>query len=424
MAVDGRVSVAWRSGPLAVPSFRLLAGGQFASTVGDYCYAVALPWLVLSDHGSPALLGLVLACYGIPRMALIPAGGVLADKIGPRTLMLCADTGRCAVVVVLTVLASRHAASLAALGPPAALIGAGEGLFLPASYSIMPSLLDGERLAAGNALSTATVSAGSLIGPALGGALVAVTGASTAALGVDAASFAVSALTLALIPRRAIPGSHAVASASGNPVSGNPSPEDTDPRASGSVLAILRRARAVQVVLAVIVTANLGISGMNAVAIPALAHARWGPAGLGALLACDAAGMLIGSLAAARTGRVRPPTLFTSAVFGIAAAFCVLPYVGEAGAAAAMLVSGACTGLANVTILNVVQRQMPSAVLGRVMSAFMLCAFGAYPLSVLVAGLIVRHLGPVPYFPIAGLLLTAAMLGGLRQREFRQFGAG
>jgi hypothetical protein len=430
MAVNGRVSMAWRSGPLTVPSFRLLVGGQFASTVGDYCYAVALPWLVLSDHGSPALLGLVLACYGIPRMALIPAGGMLADKIGPRTLMLCADTGRCAAVVVLTVLASRHAASLAALGPPGALIGAGEGLFLPASFSIMPSLLDGERLAAGNALSTATVSAGSLIGPALGGALVAVTGASTAALGVDAASFAVSALTLALIPRRAVSGSHAaVASAADNPGS-----EDTDPRAgtadaggtgaSESVLAILRRARAVQVVLAVIVAANLGSSGMDAVAIPALAHARWGPVGFGALLACAAAGTLLGSLAAAWTGRVRPPTLFTSAVFGIAVAFCVVPYVGEAGAAAAMLVSGACTGLANVIILTVVQKQMPSAVLGRVMSVFMLCAFGSYPLSVLVAGLIVRHLGPVPFFPIAGVLLAAMMLGGLRQREFRQFGVG
>ena len=42
---------AWQSGPLAVRSFRLLAGGQFASMIGDYCYAVALPWPVLSAHG-------------------------------------------------------------------------------------------------------------------------------------------------------------------------------------------------------------------------------------------------------------------------------------------------------------------------------------------------------------------------------------
>ena len=41
-----------RSGPLAVRSFRLLAGGQFTSTIGDYCYAVALPWLVFREFGA------------------------------------------------------------------------------------------------------------------------------------------------------------------------------------------------------------------------------------------------------------------------------------------------------------------------------------------------------------------------------------
>jgi hypothetical protein len=52
-------------GPLGVRSFRLLTGGQFTSTIGDYCYAVALPWLVLSNRVGPALFfpiaGAVLA---------------------------------------------------------------------------------------------------------------------------------------------------------------------------------------------------------------------------------------------------------------------------------------------------------------------------------------------------------------------------
>ena len=160
-------------------SFRLLAGGQFASTIGDYCYAVALPWLVLSSRGGAILLGTVLACYGVPRTVLIPAGGVLADRIGARTVMLAADAARGVLVAALAVLAARHTASLAALGPIAAGVGAGEGLFIPASFAIMPSLLDGERLAAGNAISAAAVQAGSLLGPALGGALVATTRASS-----------------------------------------------------------------------------------------------------------------------------------------------------------------------------------------------------------------------------------------------------
>jgi len=100
-----------RSGPLAVRSFRLLCGGQFASTIGDYCYAVALPWLVLSAHGGALLLGAVLACYGVPRTVLIPVGGVLADKVGPRTLMLAADTARCVLVAGLAMLAARHVTS-------------------------------------------------------------------------------------------------------------------------------------------------------------------------------------------------------------------------------------------------------------------------------------------------------------------------
>jgi MFS family permease len=94
------------SGPLGVRSFRLLCGGQFASTIGDFCYAVALPWLVLSAHGGAILLGTVLACYGVPRTVLIPVGGVLADKVGPRTLMLAADAARCVLVAGLAVLAA------------------------------------------------------------------------------------------------------------------------------------------------------------------------------------------------------------------------------------------------------------------------------------------------------------------------------
>src|SRR5580693_5262231 len=200
--MGGRRPAAWRAGPLAAPSLRLLATGQFASTAGDYCYAVALPWLVLSAHGGPVLLGTVLACYGVPRAVLIPVGGILADKIGPRTIMLIADTARCGLVVALTVLAARHTASLAALAPVAALLGAGEGLFMPASFSILPSLLEPEHLAAGNAINSAAVQAGTVAGPVLGGILVASAGPA-AAFAADAATFAVSALSLALIRPRA-----------------------------------------------------------------------------------------------------------------------------------------------------------------------------------------------------------------------------
>jgi hypothetical protein len=423
----------WRtlgSGPLAVRSFRLLCAGQFTSTIGDFCYAVALPWLVLSAHGGAVLLGIVLACYGVPRTVLIPVGGVLADKVGPRTLMLAADTARCVLVAGLALLAAKHTASLAALGPIAALIGAGEGLFIPASFAIMPSLLDEERLAAGNALSTAAVQAGSLLGPALGGALVAVTRASTAAFAVDAASFGVSALTLLLIPRQAVRGSMtAVATEEATEEAANGAGDaaeaDGPAAGQGGVLALLKTSRALQVILVVVIAANLASGGMSDVALPSLAHASFGAIGYGALLACFAIGGLIGTLAAVRTGGLKAPVMFASAVFMIeAAGICLIPYLGgEAGAATALFVVGACNGLGNVTFLTVLQKSVSPGLLGRVMGTLMLCAFGSFPLSVVVSGVLVRHLGPALFFPVAGGLVAVAILGGLTQREFRTFGA-
>jgi hypothetical protein len=426
--LTGRLRGMWRSagsGPLGVRSFRLLIAGQFASTIGDYCYAVALPWLVLSTHGGTVLLGTVLACYGVPRTVLIPVGGVLADKIGPRTLMLIADVARCVLVAGLAVLAARHTVSLAALGPIAALIGAGEGLFIPPSFAIMPSLLDGDRLTAGNALSTAAVQAGSLLGPALGGALVAVTHTSTAAFGVDAGSFALSALSLALIPRSAASGSVTAGGMEPEAGGGTEAASGAGTEAAGGVLALFRKSRFLQVIVVVLIAANLANGGMDGVALPALAHARFGAAGYGALLACFAAGALGGTLAAARSGSLRAPAMVASTVFLVeAVTISLTPYLGgEVGAAAALFASGACNGLGNVVFLTVAQKWISPGMLGRVMGVMMLCAFGTYPLSAAIAGVLVRHLGPALFFPIAGGLLAVAILFGLTQREFREFGA-
>jgi hypothetical protein len=315
------------------------------------------------------------------------------------------------LVAGLTVLAARHVTALAALGPIAALIGAGEGLFIPASYAIMPSLLSGEQLAAGNALSTAAVQAGSLLGPALGGSLVAATHASTAAFGVDAASFGISALSLLMIRGKA----------SG----GREPPQPEAAAAAVGLLALLRRSRALQVIVVVVIAANLAGGGMGEIALPALAHATYGAAGYGALLACLAVGGIAGTLAATRTGGLRTPARFVSVVF-LAESACItlVPYLGgEVGAAVFLCLSGVCNGLGNVTFLTVMQKWVPPGMLGRVMGMVMLCSFGTFPLSVAVSGVLVRHLGPVPFFPVAGALIAVAIVFGLTQREFRTFGA-
>ena len=182
--------------PLRHPRFRLLVAGQLTSNVGDACYAVALPWYVLAVHGGVVLLSLVLAAYGIPRTALLLVGGFASDRWRPWTVMMVTDGARAMAGAGLAVAAGLGPARAAVLIPIAAVLGAGEGLFIPASFAIVPELLPGADLQAGNALSSGGTQLATLLGPAVGGALVALAGPELA-FWVDAASFAVSAVTLA-----------------------------------------------------------------------------------------------------------------------------------------------------------------------------------------------------------------------------------
>ena len=446
MSALSRARSGWRSGPLASRNFQLLAAGQFTSTVGDYCYAVALPWLVLSAHGGPVLLGTVLACYGVPRTVLIPVGGILADKIGPRAIMLAADAARCVLVTALVVLASQRLASLPLLAPVAALLGAGEGLFLPASFAIMPALLEPDQLAAGNALSSAMVQIGSLAGPVLGGILVASAG-SAPAFAVDAATFAVSAITLALLRpgRLAAPEPAATGSAADGPadvdsgaagadsgLAGPPAAQPGPPAAQPGPAArqaglwpLLRESRLLQVIVILCVVANLAYSGAFAVALPALAHASYGAGGYGALVACLGAGSVTGTLAAMRAGQLSRPAVAACLSFlAEAVAVSLLPFLGGLpGAAAAAAVLGACNGFSNIIMITLLQQWAPGYLLGRVMSLVMLAAMGTYPISVAVTGAAVHSFGPAPFFPVAGGVLAVAILGALTQRVIRTFGA-
>jgi MFS family permease len=419
----GRVAAAWRSGPLSVPGFRLLTAGQFTSTIGDYCYAVALPWLVLSGGGSAASLGIVLACYGIPRALLMVPAGSLADRFGPRRVMLGSDLARCLLAAVFAVLAAAHVSSLLAVAPVAALLGAFSALFLPASMAMMPSLVESSRLTSANAVYTGFVQAGSMLGPVLGGVLVAVTGPSTA-FAVDAGSYLVSAITLGFISASAR--TAGVADEAAAPVAAaaaEPAAAAGDSGA-GSVWGLLRQSRVLQIVLVVVLSANFALVGTTEVALPALAHARFGADGYGAVLTCVAVASILGALVVGRVGdRFRPAMLIAVAFVVAAAAIAAAPFIGGLpGLAAGMAVFGLGIGFDNVVSVTLIQRWAPPAMLGRVWGLLMLASVGSFPVATFVAGLLVRHLGPTPIFPISGGLLALSMGYGLTQREFRDFG--
>ena len=424
------LAAAWRSGPLGVPGFRLLTAGQFASTVGDYCYAVALPWLVLSGGGSAASLGIVLACYGIPRALLTLAGGSLADRFGPRLVMIASDAARCGLTAVFAVLAAEHVSSLAALAPVAAVLGACSALFMPASMTIMPSLIEESRLTSANALYTTVVQVGSMLGPVLGGVLVATAGP-TSAFAVDAGSFLVSAASIALIRGaggRAAAGPEGLAADDVDVVAEGVVAEGVDAAegASESLWGLLRRSPILQIILVVSVTANFAITGTTEIALPALAHARFGADGYGAVLACFAVTTIAGALAISRIAdRYRPALLISWSFLVAAAGIAAAPFIGGLpGVAVGMAVFGLAIGVDQVVSVTLIQRWAPPAMLGRVWGLLILASTGSFPVSTFVAGLLTRHLGPTPIFPIAGALLAVAVFYGLARRDFRDFGAG
>jgi MFS family permease len=187
---------------------------------------------------------------------------------------------------------------------------------------------------------------------------------------------------------------------------------------------LLRHSRLLQVLLIVTVVANLTSAGTFEVALPALAHLRFGAAGYGAIVACFGAGAVTGTLAAAKASHLRRPASAACCAFLVAAAgICLVPFLGGLpGAAAATLVLGAATGFGNIVMITLVQQWAPAALLGRIMSVVMLASMGTFPFSVAASGVLVRAFGPVPFFPVAGAMLAVAILGALTQREVRDFG--
>lgn len=398
--------------PLRHRGFRLLLSGQLASNFGDAFYAVALPWYVLATHGGAVRLGEVLAAYGIARTVALGVGGHVSDRLRPWTAMMGADVVRAAALVALAIVAASGPARLAVLAPIAVVVGAGEGIFLPGSFVIVPGLLEDDALQAGNALASGGTQLATLVGPALGGVLVALAGPSPA-FAVDAGTFVVSALTLLGIRAAQRPGITDVRA------------DEAEPKMT--LRRILVAEPIILLIFGISIAGNLGFGGMNEVALPSLAHGPFhdGAASYGALVASLAGGGLVGTLIAAQARRAHRPAVVASAGFLAEALLTgLVPYLGGTFAAAAMLAgTGFFNGFSNVLTVTAVQRWAPRALLGRIMGFLLIGSFGVFPVSVLLGALVVHADGPAIFFPLAAAVMALAIGGSLTQRIWREFGA-
>lgn len=178
--------------------FRRLWLSQLISAAGDQLFPIAIAALVLDRTGSIAAFGFVLGARALGIGLFAVAGGVWADRVSRRTLMIWADLARGVCVLMLCLFGLAGVPVAVAVGV-VFLMGAAQAFFEPAYEALLPELVPVEDLARANAIKEATLRTVSVAGPAAAGFAVAVTSASWALL-ADGLTFFAGCLLLRRLP--------------------------------------------------------------------------------------------------------------------------------------------------------------------------------------------------------------------------------
>jgi hypothetical protein len=179
--------------PLTIRDFALLWTGLSVSLVGDGIYVVAIAWQVYLLSNSPSALAAVGVAWTLPQVLLVLLSGVLSDRVERRRMMIAGDLVRLVAIGAIGWLSLVDALSIPRLLGLVVLYGVGQAAFGPASSSIVPGIVPPDLLVEANSLAQVVRPfAATLIGPLIGGLLVGGLGAGWAFI-ADAVSFAFSA---------------------------------------------------------------------------------------------------------------------------------------------------------------------------------------------------------------------------------------
>jgi len=398
---------------LADRDFRWFFTGYLTSKLGTAMAPVATAFAVLHTGAGPAGLGYVMAARIVPVVLLLLLGGVFADRLGGRRVMIASDVLRCAAQAAFALLLLTGRASLAAMIVTAVLSGIGEGVFTPSLQALIPKLLPTDHLSDANALLSIAVSGTGIAGPALGGLVAAsLSGASGAAgpaavLLIDAASYAVSVIVLIRL-------AHV------------PQPQ---PGESPSLIRELRDGWQQFSSRSWLWVSTLQFCLFNAlvwapylVLGPVVAERRLGGAGAwGLVLAANGAGSVLGGLALLGRRPRRPLLLSVVAAFGYAltpallASDLPLPWVCAAAA-----ITGAGGAIGSALENTVIQQRLPADVLGRITAYQMLGAFALGPIGLAAAGPLASVFGLTAFLAFGAVFQFATNLATLAVPAIRR----
>jgi MFS family permease len=359
--------------------FRRFWLGMLISRSGDAFTTVALSWLVLTIAG-PAQLGIVLLCFGLPRLVSAPIAGRLLDRFQPRVLLGCDNALRGVLIGLLPLLNALGVLSITAICVIAALSAALSSVTEVAESALVPRLVEDRELEAANSLLGVNWEIAYIAGPPLSGLFIASIGAPSA-LVVDALSFGVMSAICFSLPAIEVVGQE------------SERPQSFFRRWLGS--GALFRLPAVLVLTASTV-GFLFLQGMSEVFYPVFSRdgLAAGPGAYGLLVGATGAGALLGVVFGQSVfGRLKPHLRISAVLIGGAPLFAVLAFIDNLVAAVLLVgVAAFLWGPYYVFERSLAQRLTPAHVRGQVMGARTAISSLGFPLGSATAGLLFEHL--------------------------------
>ncbi|HEY6398778.1 MAG TPA: MFS transporter [Solirubrobacteraceae bacterium] len=383
---------------LSVPNFRRYFAGQAISMTGTWMQMTAQAWLVLTLTHSSTALGVVIALQTLPVLLLAPYGGVIADRVDKRRVMIALQAAMGIQALVLGLLTVTGSVRVWEVGALAVLLGVNNAFENPSRQSFMLEMVGPVHLRNAITLNSVLVNLARTIGPAIAGILIAAVGEGVCFL-ANAASFIAVVGSLATMDRSAI--------AQATPA----------PRARGQLREGLRYVRSTpELAVPLLMMAAVGALAYEfQVSLPVMAsqglHA--GATGFGFMTAAMGVGAVAGGLVVAAKGRTgMGPLVLACSAFGLAMMLAAL-----APSLPLELVALALTGAASISFMSTgnstLQLTAEPGMRGRVMALWFVAFQGSTPIGGPIVGWVMALLGARAGLGLGAVACIAVAAAGL-----------
>ncbi len=369
-------------------NFRRYFIGQVISSVGTWLQALAVTWLVLDLTGRSDRLGIAVALQFLPLLLLGAPAGVLADRVDNRRLLLVTSTVSALLALIFGLVVSPGTANLGVIYGLTLLSGLVLAVERPAMQALLFQLVGRETLPSAVAANSTIVGVSRLVGPALGGAMIAISGVASCFY-ANAVSYGAVVVALASISR------HQMVA------------RPTSPRARGNLRAAVAHVRhRPDVRRPLIVMAVVGLVALNfQTTIPSMVRFGFdrGAGAVGTAMSVSAIGSILGGIYAAGITPNSRRTL-ALALVGFSATLLVF---AAAPSYLAFVLLGIPLGFASACFQSIntvaVQQATEPSMQGRVMALHQMALYGSTPIGALAMGWVIQATSPRVPFVLGGL---------------------